>query len=181
MIGYSEVLQTIGAMIIFSLILISATSMIQRNTYLQIEGELEQEVIAVAQDIIEEGRTKEFDEVSVGATAPPADIPGDFVGVSSLGPESDDDENANGEFERHEFDDFDDYNGWKDTVNTERGSFNIKAEVCYANSSTFECTDTEQTTFKKMKIKITNKFLEKSNSDNSTSYNLEFVRNYYAD
>jgi hypothetical protein len=180
MIGYSELLQTIGAMVIFSLILLSATSLIKRNTHLQIEGELEQEVIAVAQDIIEEGRTKEFDEVSVGATAPPADIPGDFEPVSDLGPETDDDEDGDGDYERHEFDDFDDYHGWEGDIETEHGVFNIRAEVCYASTSTYECTSS-QTTFKKMKVFITNKFLNKTTDGSPTLYNLEFIRNYYAD
>jgi len=184
MVGYGEVLQTIGAMVIFSLILLSATSMIQRNTYMQIEGELEQEVIALAQDIIEEARTKEFDEVSVGATAPPADIPGDFKTPSTLGPETsgtqDDDQNGDGKVPRHEFDDFDDYNGWEDVVETEHGEFNIRAEVFYVDETNFESTNT-QTTFKKLRVYITSKYLDRQGSGSPTLYSLEFVRNYYAD
>lgn len=180
MVGYGEVLQTIGAMVIFSLILLSATSMIQRNTYMQVEGELEQEVIALAQDIIEEGRTQEFDEVSVGATAPPADIPGDFTSENSLGPEPNDDKNGDGTIQRYEFDDFDDYNGWEDVVETEHGEFNIRAEVFYVDDTNFEETNT-QTTFKKMVVYVTSKYLDRNNSGNPNEYRLEFTRNYYAD
>ncbi len=180
MVGYGEVLQTIGAMVIFSLILLSATSMIQRNTYMQIEGELEQEVIALAQDIIEEGRTKEFDEVSVGAAAPPADIPGDFETPSTLGPEANDDKNGDGKVSRHEFDDFDDYNGWDDLVETEHGEFNIRAEVFYVDETSYDSTNT-QTTFKKLRVYITSKYLNGQNSGDLTLYSLEFIRNYYAD
>lgn len=180
MVGYGEVLQTIGAMVIFSLILLSATSMIQRNTYMQIEGELEQEVIALAQDIIEEGRTKEFDEVTVGATAPPADIPGHFSATSNLGPEASDDQNGDGKVSRHEFNDFDDYNGWNDIIATEHGEFNIRAEVFYVDETNYDSTNT-QTTFKKLRVYITSKYLNRQSSGNLTLYSLEFVRNYYAD
>lgn len=170
MVGYSEVLQTMGAMIIFSMILLTSTSMIQRNTYMQVEGELEQEVVAIAQDVIEEARTKEFDEISVGAAAPPAAIPGDFASPSGLGPES--------ESKRPDFDDFDDYNGWEDVINTEHGDFNIRAEVFYVDGTNFEKTST-RTTFKKLKVYIKSKFLK--TGDSQTEYTLEFVRNYYAD
>lgn len=180
MVGYSEVLQTIGAMVIFSLILLSATSLIQRNTYLQITGELEQEVVAVAQDLIEEGRTKEYDENSTGE-APPANIPGDFTGPSLLGPESTDDENGDGKIIRSEFNDFDDYHGWQDSIKTEHGTFVVDAEVYYADPTTYDTTTTTRTTFKKMLVKIRNKFLYKGNRSNLVVYELEFLRNYYAD
>lgn len=169
MVGYSEVFQTIGAMIIFSLILLSATRMIQRNTFMQVEGELEQEVIAVAQDVIEEARTLEFDQVSVDASTPPADIPGDFTSPSGLGP--------GGASERSQFDDFDDYNDWEDTITTEHGDFSIRAEVFYVDKD-FQKVN-YQTTFKKLKVYISSKYLDGDQSN--PKYSLEFVRNYYAD
>lgn len=169
MTGYSEVLQTIGAMIIFSLILLSATSMIKRNTYMQIEGELEQEVIALAQDVIEEARTLEFDQVSVDATAPPKEIPGDFTSPTGLGPGS--------ATERSQFDDFDDFNDWEDVIETEHGKFNIRAEVFYVDDNFNKVN--HRTTFKKLKVYISSKYLDSKGSN--SKYSLEFVRNYYAD
>jgi hypothetical protein len=158
-------------MIIFSLILLTANRMIQRNTIMQLEGEMEREVIAVAQDIIEEGRTLEFDEVSVDAAAPPADIPGDFIPASNLGPDT-------GESTRSDFDDFDDFNGWEQTVETEHGEFNIRSEVFYVTPDTYDSTGT-QTTFKQIRVFVTSQFLQKNNQQNL--YRLEFIRNYYAD
>lgn len=172
MVGYSEVLQVIGAMVIFSFILLSATSMIQRNTYMQVEGAMEREVVAVAQDIIEEGRTQDFDEVTVDAALPPPDIPGDFTGSATLGPDS-------GESNRSNFDDFDDYDGWNETVKTEHGEFEVSAEVFYVTPENHDSTGT-RTTFKKMRVFVTSKFLTGGSGD-ETSYNFEFMRNYYAD
>ncbi len=156
-------------MIIFSLILLSATSMIQRNTYMQIEGELEQEVIALAQDVIEEARTLEFDQVSIGAKTPPENIPGDFTSSSSLGPGS--------ATKRSQFDDFDDFNGWEDVIETEHGKFNIRAEVFYVDDNFNKVN--YRTTFKKLKVYISSKYLD--NKEGTSKYSLEFVRNYYAD
>lgn len=171
MVGYSEVLQVIGAMVIFSFILLSATSMIQRNTYMQVEGALEREVVAVAQDIIEEARTQDFDEVTVDKSLPPADIPGDFTGSATLGPE--------GESSRSDFDDFDDYDEWSETVKTEHGNFNLSAEVFYVTSENHDSTGS-RTTFKKIRVFVNSKFLT-NGSGSKTSYNFEFMRNYYAD
>lgn len=180
MVGYSEVFQTIGAMVIFSLVLLSATSMIQRNTYMQVAGELEKEVIAIGQDVIEEGRTKEFDENSQGE-APPANIPGGFsdnLGPDS-GPDEEDDLDGDGKYQRDEFDDFDDYNGWQDTVSTEHGDFFIEAEVFYVTSN--HDSTGSKTTFKKLRVNIKSKFLDNGNSGDMTLYSLDFIRNYYAD
>lgn len=187
MAGYGELLQTMAAIVIFGLILMSANRMIQRNTMMQVEGELEQEVIAVAQDIIEESRTLEFDEKSQGEV-PPTKIPDDFTVPGNLGPdpdsdpEIDDDLDGNGEVTREEFDDFDDFHDWEETVETEHGKFNIRSEVFYLDPVTYDSSETiYPTTFKKIRVNITNEFLQKSNAENPTGYYLEFIRNYYAD
>lgn len=175
MIGYSEVLQTMGAMVIFSFILLNANRLIQRNTVFQINAELEQEVVALAQDIIEESRTKEFDANSTG-NLPPVNIPGDFTDPNGLGPLG-----TNSEDERHEFNDFDDYNGWEDDIETEHGSFNIKTQVYYVDEPDLENKVTYRTTFKKIEVVITNQFLKTNGGQDLQLYTFKFVRNYYAD
>jgi len=172
MFGYTEVLQVIGAMIIFSLILMTSNSMILRNSTMQVEGELEQETIALAQDIIEEARIKEFDANTAG-NLPPTSIPGGFTAAGSLGSSG-----SEGN-ERHKFNDFDDYDSYTETVETEHGEFEISAEVFYVDPNTFAPSGT-QTTFKKMVVTITNALLV-DGSDNRKQYQFEFIRNYYAD
>lgn len=171
MTGYSEVIQTMAAMIIFSMILMNANRMMHRNTIMQVDGELEQEVIALGQEIIEESRTKSFDQVVVGATAPPADIPGDFANSSSLG--------KDGEASRRYYDDFDDYNGHIETAQTAHGNFTIDVDVFYVDETNYEYT-ASKTTFKKIEVTITSEFL-RDNSGNMREYKLEYIRNYYAD
>jgi hypothetical protein len=171
MIGYSEVIQTMAAMIIFSMILMSANSMIHRNSMIQISGELEQEVIALGQEIIEEARSKSYDNITVNAVAPPALIPGGFTDPSQLGPDA-------GEVTRSDFDDFDDYHGWEESVTTSHGVFNISVEVFYVDDVNFQQIFT-QSTFKKIEVTIESEFLRAG--EEPRQYKLEFIRNYYAD
>lgn len=173
MIGYSEVIQTMAAMIIFSVILMNANRMIHRNTVMQVEGELEQEVIALGQEIIEEAHTKDFDEVTVGEELPPTIIPGSFTSSENLGPD------GSGEENRRYFNDFDDYNGWTEVAQTQHGNFNISVEVFYVDETNFEYT-TNRSTFKKIEVTIHSEFLRDGSGDQRT-YVLDFIRNYYAD
>lgn len=171
MIGYSEVIQTMAAMVIFSIILMNANYMIQRNTTMQIQGELEQEVISLGQEIIEEARSKSFDQVTVNAATPPVDIPGDFTAPGNLGPDS-------GENQRSQFNDFDDYNGWEEIMTTSHGDFSVRVEVFYVDPITFEQTFT-RSTFKKIEVTVESEYLRSGGEPRQ--YRLEFIRNYYAD
>ena len=180
MAGYSEVINVMGAMIIFSMILLNANSLIIRNTLVQVEGELEQEVIALGQEIIEEALSKSFDEVTYNAAAPPSLIPEGFTHPDQLGPDA-------GEYNRSNFNDFDDYHGYESTFVTEHGEFEISVEVFYVEEeedlSEGEITfvdSNSQTTYKKIEVTVTNEFLTRSDGE-PVIYKLEFVRNYYAD
>lgn len=180
MVGISEVLQTISAMVIFSIILLSANRMIHRNTFIQVEGDLERQVIVLAQDIIDESRTKEFDENSKG-TVPPTAIPGDFTDPAALGPES-------GEASRADYNDFDDYHGWSDDqVKTRHGEFTLNSEVFYVeyNSAT-EAFDSVHTrsSYKKIRVFVRSALLTQGGtggSEEPKTYTFEAVRNYHAD
>ncbi len=183
MVGISEVLQTISAMVIFSIILLSANRMIHRNTFIQVEGDLERQVIVLAQDVIDEARTKAFDENSTGSV-PPTAIPADFTDPAALGPES-------GEGNRAKYNDFDDFNGWTGQVETRHGqsdlSFDLSAEVFYVeyNSTTeeFDSVGT-RSTYKKLRVFVESPFLTQggmAGSDEPKTYTFEAVRNYHAD
>lgn len=172
MSSYSEIIQVMAAMIIFSMILLNANRMIHRNTLMQIEGELEQEVIAIGQEIIEEARTKSFDEVTVDAQLPPADIPGNFAVHTTLGPDAT-------ETSRRLFDDFDDYEGWEEIATTPHGDFLVTVEVFYVDDTNYQQTSSKSI-FKKIEVTVSSEFL-RNNVDEIRSYKLEFMRNYYAD
>lgn len=177
MAGYDEVIYTIVAMVMFSIILLSANSMIRRNTHLQIEGELEKEVVAVAQNIIEESRAVAFDEMTVDGI-PPVQTPNDFTSTSEFGTKRPD-ETGESSSDRKTFNDFDDYHGWKDTFTVEGVDYELSARVRYADPTTYDSTFSK-TNFKKIYLKVKNKFL-KDNSDEFIDYEFTYIRNYYAD
>ena len=164
-------IQVMGAMIIFSMIMLNANQMIHRNTILQIDGELEQEVISLGQEIIEEARSKSFDQVTVNTTAPPTLIPEGFTPAGQLGADA-------GENTRYDFNDFDDYDGWEQVVTTAHGEFSINVDVFYVDEVNFERINT-QSTFKKIEVTVISEFLR--SGDEPRTYQLEFIRNYYAD
>ncbi|MEX1213056.1 MAG: hypothetical protein WEA36_09440 [Balneolaceae bacterium] len=172
MSGYSDVIQVIGAMIIFSMILLNANSLMLRNQQIQVESELEQEVVALAQEIIEEARTRSFDQVTWQATAPPAEIPEGFSPSAQLGPDS-------GESDRTQFNDFDDYDGWSQQAETAQGVYDMDVEVEYVDNVNYQTT-ASSSTFKKMTVHITHPLL-RDGSGSPRLYRLEFIRNYYAD
>lgn len=168
MIGYSEVLQTMAAMIIFSVIMMNANRMIHRNTTLQIDGELEQQVISIGQEIIEEARTKAYDRVTYNSSTPPTMIPEGFTPSSDF-PNSK---------ERHQFIAFEDYHEYTETIQTSHGDFIIEVEVFYVDDTNYNQI-ANQSTFKKIEVNITSDFLR--SGDQPREYKLEFIRNYYAE
>lgn len=173
MIGFSEVLQTMAAMIIFSMILINANYMIQRNSMMQIEGELEQEVISLGQEIIEEARAKSFDIVTQ-EKMPPTVIPGGFT-HPTLFPTQEEQELR----ERSDFTAFEDYHNWSEIISTDHGDFSISVEVYYVDDEQDYSRVETQTTFKKVDVTVKSEFLR--GRDKPRVYQLEFIRNYYAE
>lgn len=149
--------------------------MIHRNTLIQVEGDVERQVVVLAQDVIDESRTKAFDENSTGSV-PPVTIPGSFTDPSMLGPET-------GEGGRSDYNDFDDYNGWSDGIETRHGIFNLSSEVFYVqyNSTTekFDSVNT-RTTYKKLRVFVSSDYL-KGTADQPKTFTFEAVRNYHAD
>ncbi len=173
MIGFSEVLQTMAAMLIFSMILINANYMIQRNSTMQIEGELEQEVISLGQEIIEEARAKSFDIITQHKM-PPTIIPGGFT-HSSLFPTEEEQELR----KRSDFTAFEDYHNWSEIITTPHGDFSIGVEVYYVDDENNFAKVETQTTFKKIDVTVKSEFLR--GGDEPRTYQLEFIRNYYAE
>lgn len=178
MSGYSEVLYVIFAMVIVSTMALNANRVIQVNNVSMIEGQLEGQVIAYAQDIIEESRALAFDEETTddasGNSVVPVYIPGGF---STLGRDS-------GESDRTNFDDFDDYNGYTETVTINGIDYNIDVDVEYlthgSQYNTFSVSGSKST-LKRITVNVQSEFLNKNPGTDNTNYNFSFIRSYYAD
>lgn len=173
MVGYSEILQTMAAMVLFSLILMSSNRIIHLNTMKEVESEVEQTAIALAQTLIDEARVKPFDSETVDKI--PVNIPDDFTACGPSGTSSED--------SREEFNDFDDYHGWTETVTTALGanSFDLSVGVRYVSPPDYDFdagNTTNPTEFKKMRVTVTSPF-HTNNNGQPVPIELECLRRYY--
>lgn len=168
MIGYTDVLQTILAMVLVSFLVINANRTIVTNNTVIVEGELEDQVIAIAQDFIDESRSTTFDAETVDGNVP-VNIPGGF---SSIGP-------GGGETSRSDFNDFDDYDGWSETILASGDvEYQVEIDVSYYDLAT-EAPTTSKTSLKQMTITITSDGLTANGTPKS--YTFKFLRSFYAD
>lgn len=171
MVGYSEILQTLGAMIIFSLILLTANRYIQANTLREVESEAEKLAVSLAQDVIAEAQTKPFDANTISDI--PLYIPDGF---SSIGP-------GGCGNDRSCYDDFDDYDGYTEDISTELTdsgvqSFHLSVAVSYVSPPDFDMASGSKlvpTKFKKMVVTVTSDYLK----NNSQEIQLSYLRQYY--
>lgn len=173
MIGYSEILQTMAAMVLFSLILLTSNRVIFLNSQKEVESEAEEKAVTIAQNYIDEARILAFDENAIAA--PPAAIPSNF---STTGLES-------SEYSRASFDDFDDYHNWSETVDWVPGSgdsaFQVNIKVLYVTAPHYDMANgsaSSKSEFKKMAVTVTSDYLRDGNGNN-IQITLPYLRKYY--
>lgn len=177
MAGYSEVLYVMFAMLIVSTMALNANRVIQVNNITLVEGQLEGQIIAYSQDIIEESRALAFDEATTydaeGNSTVPVYIPDGF---STLGPDD-------SETQRTEYDDFDDFHGYTETVNIRGVDYYISVVVEYVETTDYKTytVSSGKSTLKRITVNIESDFLKKNLSSENTQYNFSFIRSYYAD
>lgn len=168
---YTDLFMVIGAMVLVSILTQNANKANIINKTISIEGQYEVAATAIAQDIIDEARIVAFDEETVSGFVP-VNIPAGFTAIGL--------EEANPGNSRVVFDDFDDYDGWKETITNSMGDFEVSVEVFYIVKST-NLKTTSKSTLKKMEVSVQNKFLVESNSNQLKTYKFSLIRSYYAD
>ncbi len=166
MAGYTEVLQAMLAMVIVSFLVINANRAIVVNNQTIVDGEFENQIVAIAQDYIEESRSTTFDENTTDGDVP-VNIP---EGFSTIGPDG-------GETTRADFDDFDDYDGWAETITASGGvEYEVAIEVSYYEDG---ATSNQKSTLKQMIVNISSDDLTKNGV--ISRYSFKFLRSFYAD
>ena len=150
-----------GAMVIFSLILLNVNRFLLNNQTTQVESELEYTGIAEGQNIIDAARILPFDKATAGGNTPTT-VPDDFT---SCGP-------GYGESKPSDFNDFDDYDGYTVTDTTEHGLYNISVQVCYVQSSNYNSCTSLKTTHKRMLVTVASPYLD-------NPIKLSFIKSYY--
>ena len=182
MAGYDEIIYVMFAMIIVSTMALNANRVIQINNATMIEGQLEGQVVAYAQDIIEESRALAYDEQTTydeeGNSLVPVYIPSGF---SALG-RDDTTTDPEPEGSRTQFDDFDDFHGFQETVNINGVDYDISVVVKYVSTSDYKTyTVSGKSTLKRITVNVESDFLRKNINSDQTNYNFSFIRSYYAD
>ncbi|TYP95660.1 hypothetical protein LX73_0975 [Fodinibius salinus] len=180
-VGYSEVLQVMAAMVLFSLILITSNKMILLNSKKGVETESEQKAITLAQNLINEARLLPFDANTTGGPLQSSEIPDGF---SATGPGS-------GETTRADFNDFDDYHTFTNTFDWQlrpqghpdfgESVFTLSIKVLYVQSPDFKMSggsETNYTEFKKMVVTVTSDYLTDNNGD-PIKIEMPYLRRYY--
>jgi hypothetical protein len=168
----SDLLFLIAAMVLFSILVINSNTLFVRNATMMVESEVEYSAISIAQSIIDEARTKAFDEVTVGTSDilgdpdgfPSSSVPSGFTAPSSLGPEA-------GEVYPN-FNDFDDFNNLNIIRNTGYGDFTIQAQVFYVNPNNPTTNIGARSIAKRIVVEVSNDYLQ-------NSVTLSYIKTYY--
>lgn len=161
MSGYTEVLQVMGAMIIFSMVLTSTNRYILMNTQRQIESEVEMMAVSIAQDVIDDARLRAFDATTQN-NQEPSQIPGGFTAPPFA--------SAN-VADRSLINTFEGFHDYTEIEANNLGTFNIRCEVHYVQPGNLDQTSNIQTNHKRIRVTVT--------SDNlRNAVVVTFVRTY---
>jgi|GEM_PF-2507665 hypothetical protein len=168
----SQALQALGAIILYSLIALNFNKSKLNNIVIDIEAEKDKSAIALASTVIEEARSKSYDELAQGID--PVSSPSEFTHPSNFG-------NDGSESSRADFDDFDDYHGYSWDEETDNGDYEGWIEVCYIADleSKDTCINT-QSRFKKMTVNIRYGNIDPVRySIDRAPVQLEYINSYY--
>lgn len=161
----SNMMLTIGAFVLLTAFILSSNKIIIENKRLDYESEYIISAIGLAQSVIDEAKTKRFDEAA---------NPGVSVTLSSLtaldhlGAEAGEqitsppDILTTGNCQSfYKFDDVDDYNNYTRSVKTPRaGGYLISVKVRYVTLSDPEAESSTKTFAKKMTVSVTSPYIE---------------------
>jgi len=160
-----NMLSTILAFVLFGALVLSNRTMMENNTSLAAENEVSLAALASAQSIIEEAKTKAFDQNTLG-NAEVADSNGLSTRMgpdaSEVRPPSPDTLTTNGFKSSTNFNDIDDYDGYKRLVRMSSGKDDVllnSVSVDYVRFSNPQDISAVTTYCKKMTITVTTKYV----------------------
>jgi len=150
--GYKELFLVLVSIILLSLLTTQINTNIAQGREALQEVEIEHTAISIAQQFIEEARSKKFD-AQVGMIDP-ADMPDGFTPYNSLG---------HGSWESYpNFNDVDDYHNFNQTVMVKDIDFSVSIQVSYVQDANPEQEASTETFFKKMTVTVSSSWLPNS-------------------
>ncbi len=149
--GEREMFLVLGAMLFFTMTSLSVNRFCLNNHEVMMQSEFDYYAISLAQGIIEEVKTREFDSAIVFGTA--VNLPQDFT--YPLGPRHD-------EYYPN-FNDVDDYNGLildiTAEVNGPKVNYRVQVSVGYVEEYDLNTIVTYETFYKKVTVKVTSDYI----------------------
>jgi hypothetical protein len=157
---YSDLVFLMGAMVLFSVFANNANDTMVRSNTLLVQAEVEYTAIAISQNILDEARSRTFDQVIAAGGGGGAGqqignagllgnagIPNGFTAANTLGPDA-------GEAYPN-FNDFDDYHGLNIVRASEYGDFTVRAAVFYVTDAAPAVNANTRTTLKRITVTVT--------------------------
>lgn len=146
---YTDLMLAMGAMVIYSMLLMNTNASLFRSDSMQVETELEHTAIALAQSVIDEARVREFDDAEIS--------PGSrFLGVFHEGL-------GKG---------FDALDGHEYPVTTDHGVFDYNIEVCYVEKDDLDTCKAITSDYQKMDVIVSSDYL-------SNEIKLNYIKSRY--
>ncbi len=149
--GGAQTLLTIGALMLLSSVILSLNNAILGRGIMNYESEASLTATSLAQSLLEEVRTRSFDE----QTVPPNRVsnPSYLTTSANLGTEP-------GEVSTGDFNDVDDYNEFGRIATTSRlGDFKEEVEVYYVRSGNLLDALNYQTYLKRIDVRVANTYI----------------------
>jgi hypothetical protein len=155
-----NMLLTIGGLILLGTFILYANSLLFDNAEIAQNNEFVICAISLAQSVIDEAKTKKFDEAAVTGSITTASSLSSTLGTESGEALATADTVHDGlPRSASRFDDVDDYNGYVRVVHTARAeNYNINTVVSYASETNPDSTKTIQTFCKRMGVTVTSPF-----------------------
>ena len=161
----NSMLLTIGTLVLFGAFTLGSFALMANNTEIVSDNEYNLTALSLAQSVIDEAKSKAFDEKSLTKTSSSPDsltlpnlIGNDGGGESFALPDAITGNQAFSSLSK--YDDVDDYNGYRRITNTPRaGGYDIRVSVKYASPTDPDSVKTIRTFCKKMDVSVSHKFL----------------------
>lgn len=155
-----QMLLVLGAIVIFSMIVLNVNKALLNSTEMSLEAESTVTATTLAQSIITEITSKAFDTYTANSTVESVDELTSAYGLGRAWSENItvDDTNLD---DYSDLNDIDDFNGHSDVVNTPRfGDYTLSMEVKYVNPSNPDQVVYTRTWMKRIKVTVTGPSLE---------------------
>ncbi|MBI5471821.1 MAG: hypothetical protein HY961_05700 [Ignavibacteriae bacterium] len=159
----ANMLLTLGGIVLLSTFVLYANGLLSDNTKISGDNEYAITAISLAQSVIDEAKTKSFDENAIAGSVTQAS---DLTAAQLLGRDGGGEAVAAVDTARDSqcasysrFDDVDDYNGYVRLVNTPRAEgYRISTTVSYASATFPDSVKSSQTFCKRMTVTVTSPF-----------------------